>query len=65
MANAPWYLKSQTDAATGASLKHHKSVPAYNKDPSKLESRFERGTKAVRSTFALARRPDRSLDLEM
>ncbi|KAG0665147.1 mRNA splicing protein [Rhodotorula mucilaginosa] len=46
MANAPWYLKSQTDATTGASLKHHKSVPAYNHDPSKLESRFERGAKA-------------------
>ncbi|GAA5987670.1 hypothetical protein JCM10908_007162 [Rhodotorula pacifica] len=46
MANAPWYLKSQTDVTTGASLKHHKSVPAYNKDPSKLESRFERGAKA-------------------
>jgi hypothetical protein len=49
MANAPWYLKSQTDATTGASLKHHKSVPAYNHDPSKLESRFERGAKAVQS----------------
>lgn len=47
MANAPWYLKSQTDVTTGASLKHHKSVPAYNHDPSKLESRFERGAKAA------------------
>lgn len=47
MANAPWYLKSQTDVTTGASLKHHKSVPAYNHDPSKLDSRFERGAKAV------------------
>lgn len=56
MANAPWYLKSQTDAVTGASLKHHKSVPAYNHDPSKLESRFERGVKAVQSHVSLGSR---------
>ncbi|GAA6054584.1 hypothetical protein JCM3770_000063 [Rhodotorula araucariae] len=43
MANAPWYLKT----GDGPSLKHHKAnIPKYNRDPSKLDSRFERGAKA-------------------
>ncbi|GAA5851127.1 hypothetical protein JCM9279_000332 [Rhodotorula babjevae] len=45
MANAPWYMK--TGESDGPSLKHHKAnIPKYNRDPSKLESRFERGAKA-------------------
>ncbi|BGP40623.1 mRNA splicing protein [Rhodotorula kratochvilovae] len=45
MANAPWYLK--TGDSDGPSLKHHKAnIPKYNRDPSKLDSRFERGAKA-------------------
>ncbi|KPV77869.1 uncharacterized protein RHOBADRAFT_51669 [Rhodotorula graminis WP1] len=45
MANAPWYMKS--GESEGPSLKHHKAnIPKYNRDPSKLESRFERGAKA-------------------
>lgn len=45
MANAPWYLKT----GEGPSLSHHKAnIPKYNREASKLESRFERGVKAVR-----------------
>lgn len=51
MANAPWYLK--TGESDGPSLKHHKAnIPKYNRDPSKLESRFERGAKAVRDLLS-------------
>ncbi|GJN90992.1 hypothetical protein Rhopal_004006-T1 [Rhodotorula paludigena] len=43
MANAPWYLKT----GEGPSLSHHKAnIPKYNREASKLESRFERGVKA-------------------
>lgn len=47
MANAPWYMSDGVGVPT---LKHHK-VPAYNNDPSKLQERFQRGTKAVRLLF--------------
>lgn len=56
MANAPWYMKS--GESDGPSLKHHKAnIPKYNRDPSKLESRFERGAKAVRPSSSCARPP--------
>lgn len=46
MSVAPWYMNT----GTGPSLKHQKA-PLYNADPSKLQERFSRGTKAVSSRY--------------
>lgn len=42
MAQAPWYM----DTGVGPSLSHHKNTKVYNADPSKLDSRYDRGGKA-------------------
>lgn len=47
MSNAPWYLRAGDNE--GPSLKHHKAPGKYNADPKKLEERYNRGKKAVRS----------------
>lgn len=59
MSNAPWYLRAGDNE--GPSLKHHKAPGKYNADPKKLEERYNRGKKAVRSFSIIFGREERKL----